>query len=163
MMTVSDTSPVHYLVLIGQAELLPKLFGDILIPGPVAVEMRHPRAPGAVREWIACPPDWISIRETGYEYVPKASGLGRGEIAAIALAIEVNADAVLMDDRAAIREGRNSDLTVLTTFSVLELAAIRNLIDFEEVLAALAQTTFRMPPDDVVNEYLRRNTERKLA
>lgn len=109
MTTVSDTSPVHYLVLIGQAELLPKLFGDILIPGPVAVEMRHPRAPGAVRE------------------------------------------------------GRNSDLTVLTTFSVLELAAIRNLIDFEEVLAALAQTTFRMPPDDVVNEYLRRNTERKLA
>ncbi len=125
--------------------------------------MRHLRAPGAVREWIACPPDWISIRETGYEYVPKASGLGRGEIAAIGLAIDVNADAVLMDDRAAIREGRNSDLTVLTTFSVLELAAIRNLIDFEEVLAALAQTTFRMPPDDVVNEYLRRNTERKLA
>lgn len=154
MIIVSDTSPVHYLILIGQAELLPSLFGDILIPEPVAIEMRHAKAPMEVREWIAFPPDWASIRNPELKYIPKASGLGRGEIAAIALAIEAKADAVLMDDRAAIREGRNANLTVLTTFAVLELSAIKNLIDFEKILDALAQTTFRMPPDKVVNEYL---------
>lgn len=163
MITVSDTSPVHYLVLIGQAELLPRLFKDVLIPEPVAIEMRHPKAPIEVREWIASHPDWVSIRTPGHEYVPNASGLGSGEVAAIALAIEVNADAVLMDDRAAIREARKANLTVLTTFAVLEIAAIRNLIDFEEILEALAETTFRMPPDEVVDEYLRRNSERNSA
>ncbi len=163
MITVSDTSPVHYLILIGQVELLPELFEAILIPEAVAIEMRHPKAPIEVREWIASPPNWVSIRKPKHEYVPKASGLGSGEIAAIALAIEVNADALLTDDRAAIREGRNSNLTVLTTFAVLELAAIKNLTNFEEILDILAHTTFRMPPDEVVNEYLRRNLERKSA
>ena len=161
MITVSDTSPIHYLILLRQEEILPKLFGQIIIPVPVAVEMRHPKAPIKVREWIASPPDWVSIQKPKHEYVPKASGLGKGEIAVIAIAIEENADAVLMDDRAAIREGRMSDLTVLTTFAVIELAAIENLIDFEEMLNKLVETTFRMPPDYVVNEYLRRNSERK--
>ena len=163
MITVADTSPVHYLILIRQVNVLPELFGEILIPEPVADEMRHSKAPTQVREWISSPPDWVSIRKPEQEYVPKISGLGRGEIAAIALALEENADAVLMDDRAAIREGRSSDLTVLTTFAVLEIAAIRNLIDFEEIVNKLAQTTFRMPPKEVVDKYLRRNSARRSS
>ena len=162
MITVSDTSPVHYLILIRKEEILPKIFGEIIIPEPVAIEMCHPKAPIEVREWIDSPPIWVRVRRARQEYLPKTRGLGKGEIAAIAIALEENAAAVLMDDRAAIREGRSSDLTILTTFAVLELAAIENLIDFEEILDALAQTTFRMPPDDVVNEYLRRNSERKF-
>lgn len=163
MITVSDTSPVHYLILIRQVDILPKIFGEVIIPEPVAVEMRHPKAPIEVREWIESPPVWVRIQKPRHEYLPTIRGLGKGEIAAIAIAIEENADAVLIDDRAAIREGRLSDLTVLTTFAVLELGAIENLIDFEEMLDRLAQTTFRMPPDDVVREYLRRNSERKSS
>ncbi len=163
MITVSDTSPVHYLIQIRQAEILQKLFGEIIIPEPVAIEMRHPKAPVDVREWIESPPEWVKIQRPKHEYLPKLRGLGKGEIAAISIAIEENADAVLMDDRAAIREGRLSNLTVLTTFSVIELAAIENLIDFEVTLDQLAQTTFRMPPNDVVNEYRQRNTERRSA
>ena len=161
MITVSDTSPVHYLILIRQTEILPKIFGEIIIPEPVAVEMRHPKAPREVREWIKSPPAWVRIQKARHEYLPVIRSLGKGELSAIAIAIEENADAVLMDDRAAIREGRSSDLTILTTFTVLELAAIANLIDFEEILENLAKTTFRMPPDDVVNEYLLRNLNRK--
>ncbi|MGB7201946.1 MAG: hypothetical protein WBD16_06720 [Pyrinomonadaceae bacterium] len=125
--------------------------------------MKHSNAPVRVREWIASPPDWASIQKPKHEYLPKRSGLGIGEIAAIALAIEENADAVLMDDRAGILEGRNANLTVLTTFAVFEIAAMRNLIDFEEMLNLLSKTTFRMPPATIVADYLRRNAERKAT
>lgn len=161
MITVSDTSPVHYLILIRQEKLLPEIFGEIIIPEPVSDEMRHPNAPAEVREWIDSPPPWVKIRKASLGYSPAVAGLGRGELAAIAIAIEENADAVLMDDRAAIREGRRIDLNVLTTFAVLEIAEIKCLIDFGEILDKLAQTTFRMPPDTVVTEYLRRSSVRK--
>ncbi len=65
-----------------------------------------------------------------------------------------------MDDREAIREGKRLNLKVLTTLSVLEIAAIRNLLNFEETLDELSKTSFRMPPDDIKNEYLKRDSER---
>lgn len=161
MITVSDTSPIHYLILIRQENILPEIFGEIIIPEPVADEMRHPNAPTEVREWIGSPLPWVKIRKNAQEYSPAVAGLGTGEIAAIAIAIEENADAVLMDDRAAIREGRRIDLNILTTFAVLEIAEMRGLIDFDEILDKLAQTTFRMPPGNVVKEYMRRSSDRK--
>ena len=161
MITVSDTSPVHYLILIRQENILPRIFGEIIIPEPVADEMRHPNAPTEVREWIGSPLPWVKIRKASQMYSPAVAGLGKGEIAAIAIAIEENAAAVLMDDRAAIREGRRLGLNILTTFAVLEIAEIRRLIDFDEILDKLGQTTFRMPPDSVVNEYRRRSSERE--
>lgn len=35
MIIVSDTSPVCYLLLIGEIELLPQLYGQVLIPTKV--------------------------------------------------------------------------------------------------------------------------------
>lgn len=35
MIIVSDTTPLHYLILIGHTELLPNLFGEIIIPEAV--------------------------------------------------------------------------------------------------------------------------------
>jgi predicted nucleic acid-binding protein len=35
MIVVADTSPINYLVLIGQIEILPHLYGRILIPSSV--------------------------------------------------------------------------------------------------------------------------------
>ena len=32
MVVISDTSPLNYLVLIGQTEVLPKLYGEVVIP-----------------------------------------------------------------------------------------------------------------------------------
>ena len=121
----------------------------------------HPKAPLEVRNWIASPPEWVSIRSPKHTYLPRLRGLGKGEIAAIALAIEEHADAVLIDDREAIREGKSLNLIVFTTLSVLEIAAIQNLLNFEETLEELSQTSFRMPPDDVKDEYLQRESQRR--
>jgi predicted nucleic acid-binding protein len=48
MIAVADTSPVCYLVLIGEIDLLPKLFSQVLAPQAVLAELLHKDAPVAV-------------------------------------------------------------------------------------------------------------------
>jgi predicted nucleic acid-binding protein len=45
MVVVADTSPINYLVLIAQINLLPRLYTRILIPPAVLAELKHPLAP----------------------------------------------------------------------------------------------------------------------
>ena len=61
MTAVTDTSPVCYLVLIGEVELLQELFGSVLMPRAVLTELRHEDAPESVRAWAANLPSWISV------------------------------------------------------------------------------------------------------
>lgn len=156
MIVVSDTTPIHYLILVGEESILPATFGEIIVPEAVAAEMTHRNAPSPVREWIANPPDWVMIESASKATLAGVHGLGPGESSAIAIAIDKHAQAVLMDDRKGIREARKLGLTVLTTFTVVEMAANGGLIDLEIVLKRLAKTSFRMPPDEVVEEYLNR-------
>lgn len=163
MIIISDTTPVHYFILISRETILPALFGEIVIPSAVALEMRHSNTPAAVRQWIDQPPAWAKIKTASPAVLQNIGGLGAGESAAIALAIEENADAVLMDDRKAVREARKNNLVVLSTLAVLELGAIGNLLDFRQALDELAQTSFRLPPDDIIKEFLNRDKTRKQA
>lgn len=41
MKVVSDTSPIHYLVLIGEDPLLRALFGMVQVPAEVIRELAH--------------------------------------------------------------------------------------------------------------------------
>lgn len=52
MIVVADTSPLNYLILIGEANLLYELYGRVLIPEAVFSELAHPIAPPAVVDWI---------------------------------------------------------------------------------------------------------------
>jgi predicted nucleic acid-binding protein len=45
MIVVCDTSPVNYLVLIGEIDLLPQLFTTVVLPVGVLTELQHPRRP----------------------------------------------------------------------------------------------------------------------
>ncbi len=142
----------------GKESILPLLFSEVIIPDVVLSEMTHPNAPAVVREWVSSKPDWALTRSGSKNLLQQITGLGKGETSAIAIAIEARADAVLMDDRRAIREADKNGLNILTTFALLELAAIKGLIDFAEAIDALSTTSFHFPPDNIVQEYLRRNT-----
>ena len=157
MIVVSDTTPVHYLILTGNESILPILFNTIIIPDAVILEMSHSSAPEQVRNWVKDIPDWVKVRSGSEELIKGIAGLGKGETSAIAIAIEVKADAVLVDDKRAIREVGKFGLTVLTTFAVLELAARRGLLNLESAIRSLSGTSFHMPSDDIVQEFLERN------
>jgi predicted nucleic acid-binding protein len=68
--------------------------------------------------------------------------LDDGERAAIALALAVKADLVLMDDQDGVAAARRQGLTVTGTLGVLDLAARRGLIDLAAAFERLKATTF---------------------
>ena len=84
---VADTGPLNYLVQIDAVELLPKLFGRIIVPAAVRDELSHPRSPAAVRAWITAPSRWFEIRPNA-ETVDRvlSRSLDEGERTTIALA-----------------------------------------------------------------------------
>ena len=92
MIVVADTTPVNYLILIDRIDLLPVLFGRILIPFAVQDELLSLRAPAIVRAWAKNPPAWIDILSPSVELLPTTVGLDSGETEAIALAEKVHAD-----------------------------------------------------------------------
>ena len=55
-LVVADTGRLHYLVLTGDIELLPKLFEHVLVPRVVRDELADAEAPQAVQDWIAHAP-----------------------------------------------------------------------------------------------------------
>ena len=120
MVVVADTSPVNYLVLINEIEILPRLYTRILVPSAVLDELKHPVAPEPVRHWAAHPPLWLEV------LTPKRSlpipQLDIGESEAIALAIEMRAEVLLMDERAGRQEAVRHGLKVAGTLSVLDEA-----------------------------------------
>jgi predicted nucleic acid-binding protein len=146
-LVISDATPLRYLVLIGAAELLPALYGEVLVPESVASELGHPHTPEAVWNWMARPPAWLQI--VSLKALPPmtlAADLDRGEYDAIRLALDRNADLVLMDDREGVEEARRLGLTVTGTLGILDRAAERNLIDLAQTFNRLRQTNFRVDP-----------------
>jgi predicted nucleic acid-binding protein len=99
MIVVSDTSPLNYLVLIGQLQVLPVLFGRVIVPPAVMAELQHAGAPAVVRAWAASPPPWLEIRLPAR--MESLHGLGTGEAQAICLAQELGTATVLIDERRA--------------------------------------------------------------
>jgi predicted nucleic acid-binding protein len=87
MIVIADTSPVNYLVLIGVADVLRRLYGRVVIPEAVFRELQHPEAPAPVLAWMAERPFWIEIGKAISE-APDAGlqSLGEGERQAIVLA-----------------------------------------------------------------------------
>lgn len=145
MIAVSDTSPICYLVLIGEVELLPKLFHQVLVPQAVIAELLHDDAPEAVRAWASDLPSWIAVREspastTGMEK------LQIGEQGAILLAESMQADMVLIDEKAARRAAVERGLRVTGTLGLLAEAAARGLVELAPAIDHLRTTSFRYSP-----------------
>ena len=100
MIVVADTSPLNYLILLGHSDALPAIYGRVLVPDAVLIEMQHPEAPAEVRIWALAPPAWLEKRHVQQLDASLAVELGAGEREAISLALEVKADVLLIDERA---------------------------------------------------------------
>jgi predicted nucleic acid-binding protein len=142
-LVVADTSPIRYLVRIGQIHLLPSLFEKIFLPSVVADELRHPSAPPAVRDWMRQPPGWLEVMPVADIDDPALDALDRGERSAIALGLSLGADLILIDDRKGAAAALNKGFEVTGTLGVLDLAAERGLLDLVDAFYRLKRTNFR--------------------
>lgn len=158
MIVVADTSPINYLVLTGCIDVLPALFGSVTIPESVASELRHAKAPDAVRAWFANPPSWLSVRRASQ--IDENIRLGRGEAEAICLALEVDASILLIDDRRGRREATAHGLPVAGTLNVLVAAAARGLVELPAAIKKLRNTNFHIS-NAVIAAALKEHAERR--
>jgi len=140
---IADTSPINYLVLIGEIEILPRLYTRIVVPEDVFIELIDEGAPREVREWTAHHPDWMEVRRApGRD--PSLMDLDAGEGAAIALA-EMESDVLLLIDESAGRmEATRRGIPNTGTLGVLRAAAIENLLGLAPSLERLLTTNFRV-------------------
>jgi len=143
MVVVADSSPLRYLIVLGEQDLLPELFGEAWIPPAVLGELSSSSTPLAIRTFLQCPPGWLRVRDPRSETVESiAVDLDRGERAALALDREINADLVLLDDAAARSEARSLGLRITGAVGLLRLAAERGLIDVPAIVGQLRRSGF---------------------
>ncbi len=158
MIVVADASPFVVLVAIGHVDVLPTLFKEILIPPEVASELASPRRPAEVRAFISPPPLWLRIlAPSSIEAIP---GLDPGETSAIALAAEVQAGRLIIDEYRGRKAAAERGLRVVGTVGVLELAAEMGLIDIKQAFERVKQTDFWIT-HKLLDERLARFLQRK--
>jgi predicted nucleic acid-binding protein len=147
MIVISDTSPILYLVLIGQIELLPQLYQRIFIPETVRAEMRDAGAPLVLRQWMTAPPQWLEVCVVQPSSQAGLERLDPGEKAAIELAQQINADLLILDDRAGRQAALNLGLKITGLLGILKDAATLGLVNLPEILdRLLTETNFRASP-----------------
>jgi len=145
---VSNSSPLIALVRIQRLDLVPALLQSILIPPAVAREI----APS-----IPVLPLWVSVQPAaGRPAVLASRGrLGEGEWEAIALALEVRASAIVIDDRPARRLAEAAGLNVIGTLGLLlEAKRAGHLRTIRAELDKLLATSFFLSPQ-LYDELLR--------
>ncbi len=142
MIVVSDASVLIALSKLNRLEILPALFGSVVIPPEVLAELSDPSAPTAMPELLLGIPDWLRVqapnRIHGFER------LGAGETAAIALANELRADFLIIDEKTGRKVALKIGLPVIGTIGVLEAAAEFGLIDLAETFRQLLDIRFHV-------------------
>ncbi|MDE3068708.1 MAG: DUF3368 domain-containing protein [Verrucomicrobiota bacterium] len=147
-----------YLILCGAESILPSLFRQVVIPPTVFRELQQPNTPPPVRQWAASLPTWVAVQSP--KTVNLALDVDAGELEAICLAQEIQADAVLMDYRAGRNAAIHCGLAVVGTIGLLEQAAARGLIELPQAMERLRQTNARLDAE-LIHAALERDKARK--
>ncbi len=129
MIIVSDASPLIALSLIHQLDLIRSLYKHVLVPLAVWHEVvtSGSNRPGAAAIATA---DWVEQRHVANRQLVLALllDLDPGEAEAIALATEVDADLLIMDERLGRRTARHFGLNVIGVIGVLIEAKQQGLL-----------------------------------
>jgi predicted nucleic acid-binding protein len=135
---ISDTSCLIQFELIGELNLLKRLFGSVTITPEIAEEFHSPI------------PDWIiieAVKNTTYQKILETS-VDIGEASAIALAIEHSDCLLTLDDWKGRKLAEKLGLTITGTLGILINAKLNGLIaTVKPYLAKMKQTGFRLAID----------------
>ncbi|QYX31763.1 DUF3368 domain-containing protein [Sphaerospermopsis torques-reginae] len=130
MIIVSDTTPISELAKVDHLDLLPKLFGKVVIPQGVFDELQVGTHPAAK---LVQDLSWLEVVTVNNQQLVRelqqSFKLDLGESEAIALAEEIDASQLLIDERAARKVAMTRKLPLIGTVGVLLLAKRRGLLD----------------------------------
>ncbi len=131
MLAVSNTSPISSLALIGRLDLLKGQFLVVWIPTAVAQELSaHPDPVALEAIQAALTAQWIRTAALQESPLLKilSPQLHRGEAEAIALAADLKADFVIIDEQEGRRLATQAGLSVIGVLGILLRAKQRGQI-----------------------------------
>ena len=121
MKVVSNTSPIIFLGNVDSLDILSSCFSKIFIPKAVETEFKAEQLPPMLES--------RRISAAGESFVDLHYGaLHRGELEAIQLAREVNADLVLLDDLLARNKAKELNIDVMGTLGIFLFACRQKYI-----------------------------------
>ena len=130
MIIVSDTTPISELAKVDHLDLLPKLFGKVVIPQGVFDELQVGEHPAAK---LVQNLSWLEVVTVDNQQLVRelqqSFKLDLGESEAIALAEEISASQLLINERAARKVAMARKLPLIGTVGILLLAKRRGLLD----------------------------------
>jgi predicted nucleic acid-binding protein len=132
----------------------------VSVPPAVWAELQSPFTPHPVRQWIDNAPDWLELVRLTGELDPALRHLDLGEREAIALAEQLRADRLLVDEALARVAALHRKIPVIGTLGILRNASIAGLIDLPDALAALQQTSFYASPE-LIQSLIDEDVERR--
>jgi predicted nucleic acid-binding protein len=125
MIVVADTSPPLHLARIGRLDLVPAVLGRVTVPNAVWDELIRPGTRARLAEAFRAA-DWIDVVA---DPVAKELGLDAGETAAILLAEELRADALLIDERRGRAVAKARGISVIGTLGIVAGARRKGLVE----------------------------------
>lgn len=149
MIVVSDTSAVSNLAIVNHLWLLEAIYQRVIIPDIVARELAaasNPIIPAILQV------GWIQTQSLTHSQLAnqlqQERGLDAGEANAIALALELQADDLLIDERLGRQEALRLGLSIIGILGILLVAKPRSLIpQVQPVMDALInEAGFRVSP-----------------
>ncbi len=146
MIVVSDTSPVTNLLKINQLEILRKVYGIVILPAMVYEELcRLPEQ----QAWID-QQSWIFVQEAIDEKLVRnlENDLDEGEAEAIALALELKADYLIIDERKGREKAEGLGLKIVGLLGTLLLAKEKGFVEAVKPLVdkLLDKARFKIHP-----------------
>lgn len=125
---VSDTSPLQYLHQAGHLDLLRTLYGRVVVPGRVALELDRGRELGIDLSDVRSIP-WLEVHTPGQESLLRViRDLGADEKEALALGLETATSLVILEDERARKYATLMGLPMTGTLGVLLRAKSRGLL-----------------------------------
>jgi predicted nucleic acid-binding protein len=152
MPIVSNTSPILNLAIVGQLDLLRQQFGQIQIPPAVLDELKiDEERPGSQPIQAAITAGWIQVQLVNNQPLVQLlrQTLDGGEAEAISLALELQAEWILLDERDGRKVAKSLGLQVTGVLGVLLRAKQSGeLPSLQPVLEELTQNAgFRIAPE----------------
>lgn len=142
MIIVSDTSAISNLAIVGHLDLLRQLYSSVIIPTAVYQELLDSQA---VEVLVIQTLDWIETRSVSDLNFLKTLklNLDEGEAEAIALAVELKADRLVIDERRGRNIAMQAGLEVIGLLGILLAAKRRGFVPLvKPILDALVTQGF---------------------